>query len=217
VRRLSVAIAGPTGVIYGVRLLERLRDVPDLTRHLVLTEPARRAITAETDYAVADVRELADHVSDSAAASLPATDGMVIAPCDVATAAAVAADLGTAGDPGARNASRLGTETTSAPDSKSAVAPDPGHDLVLRAAADVLARKRPLIVLVHQSPLRVDHLRCLLRLTERGAVILPPVPAFYNRPQGLEDIVLHTVARVIDRLGLPQSFAPEWRGRQLRA
>jgi 4-hydroxy-3-polyprenylbenzoate decarboxylase len=207
VRRLLVAIAGPTGVIYGIRLLERLRDVPDLTRHLVLTEPARRAIPSETEYAVADVHELADHVSDAAAARLTAADGMVIAPCDVATAAAMV-DIGPASAPN--------TEMASAPDIGSAAGADPGHDLVLRTAAEILARGRPLIVLVHQSPLGVDHLRCLLRLTERGAVILPPVPAFYNRPQGIEDIVLHTVARVIDRLGLPQSFAPEWRGSQLR-
>jgi flavin prenyltransferase len=184
VRRLLVAIAGPTGAVYGIRLLERLREIPDLALHLVLTEPACQAIPSETEYAVADVKNLADHVSEAAAGSVPPADGMVIAACDIATASAVATGR--------------------------------GPDLIAHAAADTLARGHPLIVLVHQSPLGADHLQCLLRLTERGAIILPPMPAFYDRPQDIEDIVLHTVARVIDRLGLPQAFAREWQGSQPR-
>jgi flavin prenyltransferase len=190
VRRFLVTIAGSTGVIYGIKLLERLRDVPDVVLHLVLTEPASRAIPLETEYAVADVERLADHVS--AAATVPPADGMVIAPCDIVTAAGVAARMVTP------------------------VIAGSGHDLISRAAAETLSRGCPLIVLIHQSPLAIDHLRCLLRLSEGGAVVLPPVPAFYNRPQEVDHIVVHTVARVIDRLGLPQSLTPEWLGSQPR-
>jgi flavin prenyltransferase len=183
-RRLLVAIAGPTGVIYGIRLLERLRDLPDIGVHLILSDPARRAIPIETDYALDDVQRLSDHVAEAAAVSVPLADGMVIAPCDIATAAAVA---------------------------DGAI-----HDLIPAAAAEILGRGRPLIIVLQHSPLGVDQLRALVRLAERSATILPPAPAFYNRPQEVEHIVLHTVARVMDRLGLSQSFAPEWLGSQPR-
>jgi 4-hydroxy-3-polyprenylbenzoate decarboxylase len=191
-RQLLVAIAGPTGVIYGIRLLERLRDIPDISVHLVLSDLARRAIPIETDYALADVQRLSDHVLDAAAPGVPsadgmmiaACDGMVIAPCDIATAAAVA--------------------------------DGPTSDLIPGAAAEMLGGGRPLTIVLQHSPLGVGDLRTLLRLAERGAVVLPPAPAFYNRPQEVEHIVLHTVARVMDRLGLCQSFAPEWLGSQLR-
>jgi flavin prenyltransferase len=196
VRRLFVALAGSTGVVYGIRLLARLRQMSNLTLDLVLTEATRRAIPNETECAVADVTELADHVVDARAATVPLADAMIVAPCDMDAAAAIAARIGPAGHAGE--------------------GPTGDGDLISSTAVEILECRRPLIVMVHQSPLGVDHLRCLLRLSESGAVILPPVPAFYNRPQDVEGIVLHTVARVIDRLGLPQSFAPEWQGSQRR-
>jgi 4-hydroxy-3-polyprenylbenzoate decarboxylase len=207
VRRLLVALAAPTGVIYGVRLLERLRDVPDLALYLFLTEPARRAVALETEYAVAEVEELADQVVGAAAASLPPPDGMVIAPCDIDAAAAVAASI-------ERSSALDGSERSQRSD---VGAPGAGGlDPMPAVAAATLERGHPLILLVHQTPLGIDHLRWLLRLTERGAVIMPPVPAFYNRPPDIQDVVLHTVARVIERLGLSQSFVPEWQGHQRR-
>jgi 4-hydroxy-3-polyprenylbenzoate decarboxylase len=108
------------------------------------------------------------------------TDGMVIAPCSIKSAAAVAHCL---------------TDT-----------------LMARAADVTLKEGRPLILLVRETPLHLGHLRLLTQLAEVGAVILPPMPAFYNRPKQLDEIVDHTLARVLDRLRLPQSLVPEWRG-----
>jgi 4-hydroxy-3-polyprenylbenzoate decarboxylase len=85
-------------------------------------------------------------------------------------------------------------------------------NLIARAADVTLKEGRPLIMLVRETPLHVGHLRMMLALAEMGAVLLPPMPAFYNRPRELDDIVNHTVARVLDRLGLPQSLVAEWKG-----
>lgn len=188
--RLVVGISGATGSIYGIRLLEALRALPDVQTHVVVSYPAKRTIVEETRYTVADVEALADHRYDnkdigaSIASGSFRTAGMVIAPCSIKTAAAVATCH---------------------------------SDTLMARAADVTLKEgRPLIMLVRETPLHVGHLKCLLALAEMGAVVLPPMPAFYNRPQGLDDIVNHTVARVLDRLNLPQALVAEWPGTQPR-
>ncbi|MBI1964257.1 MAG: UbiX family flavin prenyltransferase [Candidatus Rokubacteria bacterium] len=184
--RLVVGITGASGSIYGVRLLEILRQQPDVQTHLVLSAPAKRTIVEETAYAVKDVEALATVAYDnkdigaSIASGSFRTAGMVVAPCSIKTAGAIAACY--------------------------------ADSLVGRAADVTLKEGRPLILLVRETPLHVGHLRCLLALAEMGAVILPPMPAFYNRPKDLDDIVNHTVARVLDRLGLPQTLVAEWQG-----
>jgi 4-hydroxy-3-polyprenylbenzoate decarboxylase len=186
VTRLVVAITGATGSIYGIRLLEVLRDHADVETHLVVSRPGKRTIVEETDWSIPDVEALATHRHDnndigaSIASGSFHTAGMVIAPCSIKTAAAVA---GCHSD-----------------------------NLIARAADVTLKEGRPLIMLVRETPLHVGHLRCMLALAEMGAVVLPPMPAFYSRPQGLDDIVNHTVARVLDRLRLPQTLVAEWRG-----
>lgn len=185
-RRLVVAITGATGSIYGIRLLEVLRRYNDVETHLVISSSGKRTIVEETDYAVADVEALATHRYDnndigaSIASGSFRTAGMVIAPCSIKTAAAVAACH--------------------------------SEHLVARAADVTLKEGRPLIVLVRETPLHVGHLKCMLALAEMGAVVLPPMPAFYNRPKELDDIVNHTIARVLDRLDLPQTLVSEWQG-----
>ena len=184
--RLVVAITGATGSIYGIRLLELLRGYPDLETHLVISRPGKRTIVEETDWAVADVEALATHRYDnndigaSIASGSFKTAGMVIAPCSVKSAAAVASCH--------------------------------SDNLIARAADVTLKEGRPLIMLVRETPLHLGHLRMLTTLTEMGAVVLPPMPAFYNRPREIDDIVNHTVARVLDRLNLPQSLVAEWQG-----
>ena len=184
--RLVVAITGATGSIYGIRLLELLRGYPDLETHLVISRPGKRTIVEETDWAVADVEALATHRYDnndigaSIASGSFKTAGMVIAPCSVKSAAAVASCH--------------------------------SDNLIARAADVTLKEGRPLIMLVRETPLHLGHLRMLMTLTEMGAVVLPPMPAFYNRPREIDDIVNHTVARVLDRLNLPQSLVAEWQG-----
>ena len=184
--RLVVAITGATGSIYGIRLLQVLRGYPDIETHLVVSRPGKRTIVEETDVSVAEVEALATHRYDNAdigaaiASGSFHTAGMVIAPCSIKTAAAVAACH--------------------------------SDNLIARAADVTLKEGRPLIMLVRETPLHVGHLRMMLALAEMGAVVLPPMPAFYNRPRDLDDIVNHTVARVLDRLRLPQSLVAEWKG-----
>ena len=177
--RVVVALTGATGVIYGIRLLEALGGVPDVETHLIVSTPAKRTLAEETDYSLRDVERLGHVVHDvrdigaSLASGSFRTAGMVVAPCSIRTAAAIA------------------TGVTS--------------NLVTRAADVTLKEGRPLILLVRETPLHVGHLRTLVALAEMGAVVLPPMPAFYDRPKGIEDLVNHTVARVLDRLGLPRA------------
>ncbi len=184
--RLVVGISGSTGAIYGIRLLEVLREARDLETHLVLTLPAKRTIVQETAYAVKDVEALAGQVHDNRdigaaiASGSFRTAGMVILPCSVKTAGALAACC--------------------------------GEGLLCRAADVTLKEGRPLIVGVRETPLHAGHLRQLAALAELGAVIFPPVPAFYHRPRTLDDVINHTVGRVLDRLGIPHGLGREWTG-----
>lgn len=184
--RLVVGITGATGAIYGIRLLEILRDHPDVQTHLAVSAPGKRTIVEETAYAVKEVEALATahydnkDIGASIASGSFRTLGMVIAPCSIKTAGAIASCH--------------------------------ADSLVARAADVTLKEGRPLILLVRETPLHVGHLKCMLALAEMGAVILPPMPAFYHRPKSLDDIVNHTVARVLDRLGLPQTLIAEWQG-----
>ena len=189
--RLVVGITGASGSIYGIRLLEVLRTTTDIELHLVVSVAGKRTLMEETDYRVADVEALAHHRYDvkdigaTLASGSFRTAGMVIAPCSIKTAAAIAACYA---------------------------------DTLLTRAADVTLKEgRPLILLVRETPLHLGHLRVLTSLAEMGAVVLPPMPAFYNRPKALDDIINHTVARVLDRLQLPQTLVGEWRGTSPRA
>lgn len=189
--RLVVGITGATGAIYGIRLLDILRGQSELETHLVLSLPAKRTIVEETTLPVAEVEALATHRYDnrdigaSIASGSFRTAGMIVAPCSIKTAGAVAS---------------CHTDT-----------------LIARAADVTLKEGRPLILLVRETPLHLGHLRCLASLAEMGAVIMPPAPAFYNRPRDLDDIVNGTVARVLDRLNLPQTLVPEWQGTHPRS
>lgn len=184
--RLVVGITGASGSIYGIRLLEILRTTTDIELHLVISAAGKRTLVEETDYSVADVEALAHHRYDvkdigaTLASGSFRTSGMVIAPCSIKTAAAVAACY--------------------------------ADTLMARAADVTLKEGRPLLMLVRETPLHLGHLRVLTSLAEMGAVVLPPMPAFYNRPKSLDDIINHTVARVLDRLQLPQALVGEWQG-----
>jgi 4-hydroxy-3-polyprenylbenzoate decarboxylase len=186
VRRLVVGITGASGSIYGVRLLEVLRATTDIELHLVISAAGKRTLVEETDYGVAEVEALAHQRHDvkdigaSLASGSFRTLGMVVAPCSIKTAAAIAACY--------------------------------SEGLIARAADVTLKEGRPLILVVRETPLHVGHLRMLTALAEMGAVVLPPMPAFYNRPKELDDVINHTVARVLDRLQLPQTLVGEWQG-----
>jgi flavin prenyltransferase len=190
VKRVVVGITGASGSIYGIRLLEILQRYADVELHVVLSRSGKRTLVAETDWTVADVEALAHQRYDNAdiGATLASgsfrTAGMVIAPCSIKTAAAVAACY--------------------------------ADTLISRAADVTLKEGRPLIMLIRETPLHVGHLKMMLALAEMGAVVLPPMPAFYNRPKELDDVVNHTIARVLDRLDFPQTLVGEWQGTRPR-
>lgn len=184
-----VGISGATGAIYGVRLLERLREL-EVPTHLVLSTWGKRTIEHETSYTVAEVEGMASSVEGYAnlaatisSGSFP-TRGMVIAPCTVKTLAAIAAGL--------------------------------ADNLMTRAADVVLKERRRLVLVVRETPLHEIHLENMLRLTRMGAVMFPPVPSFYNNPSTIDQMVDFTVARVLDQLDLQVSDVQRWDGRMRR-
>jgi 4-hydroxy-3-polyprenylbenzoate decarboxylase len=183
--RLIVALTGATGSIYGIRLLERLRDA-GVETHLVISRWGARTLLHETPFTKAHVEGLATAVhnpSDMGAAISSGsfrTDGMVIAPCSAKTLGAIAHGV--------------------------------GEHLIHRAADVILKERRRLVLVVREAPLSEIHLENMLRLSRMGAVILPPMPAFYNQPQSIDDIVDHTVWRVLDQFGIEAAGAPRWSG-----
>lgn len=183
---IVVAITGATGVVYGVRLLERLREA-GVPTHLVMSKWAIQTMLLETDYTVEGVKRLATevHSPDDFGASISSgsflTRGMVVAPCSMRTLAAISTGGGT--------------------------------NLVHRAADVVLKERRTLVLLPREAPLSQIHLEHMLRLAKMGAVIFPPVPAFYQRPVTVDDLVDQTVMRVLDQFGLEVNVADRWQGR----
>jgi 4-hydroxy-3-polyprenylbenzoate decarboxylase len=183
--RLIVAITGATGAIYGVRVLQRLRDVGAET-HLVMSRWGARTLLHETSWSREQVEELA--FASYAPADMGAvissgsfrTDGMIIAPCSAKTLGAIAHGY--------------------------------GENLVHRAADVVLKERRRLVLVVREAPLSEIHLENMLKLARMGAVILPPVPAFYNHPRTVDDVVEHTVARILDQFGIEVPSAMRWAG-----
>jgi 4-hydroxy-3-polyprenylbenzoate decarboxylase len=184
-RPLVVGITGASGAIYGVRLLERLQELPVET-HLIVTRWARVTIEHETGYSYAQVKELADQVygeNDQAAAVSSGsflTRGMVIAPCSTKTLAAVATGI--------------------------------SHNLICRAADVTLKERRPLVLAVREAPFSSIHLRNMLALSDMGATIFPPVPAFYHRPADIDDIVDQSVLRILDQFQFGLEDDSRWHG-----
>ena len=172
--RIVVGISGASGVAYGIRLLEALKEV-GAESHLVITKPGEMTIGYETRFAPKDVVAKADRayaVTDIAAPIASGsfrTQAMIVAPCSVRTMSEIATGVTT--------------------------------NLLTRAADVTLKERRPLILLVRESPLHLGHLRTLTQLAEIGAIILPPVPAFYAEPKSISDIVDQMVGRMLDLLG----------------
>ena len=187
-KRLIVGLSGASGAIYGVRLLQVLRNVADVETHLVMSQAARQTLSLETDLTLRDVQALADVVHDARdiAASISSgsfkTAGMVILPCSIKTLSGIVNSY---------------TDT-----------------LVTRAADVVLKERRPPVLCVREPPLHLGHLRLMTQAAELGAVIMPPVPAFYHRPQTLDDVINQTVNRVLDQfdIDLPEDLFTRWQG-----
>jgi 4-hydroxy-3-polyprenylbenzoate decarboxylase len=185
-KRIVVAISGASGAIYGVRLLQMLREIAQVQTHLTVSDAGLLNLLQELDMdraaveALADVVYAARDVGGAIASGSFQCDGMVIAPCSMRTLAAVAHGL--------------------------------SDNLITRAADVMLKERRRLILMVRETPLNLAHLRNMTSVTEMGGIIFPPVPSFYHRPQSVAELVDHTVSRVVDLLGLPQPQAPRWGG-----
>jgi len=183
--KIIVAITGATGAIYGVRILQRLRDAGAET-HLVISRWGARTLLHETPYSREQVEALAtvSYAPADMGAAISSgsfrTDGMVIAPCSAKTLAAVAHGF--------------------------------GENLVHRAADVVLKERRRLVLVVREAPLSDIHLENMLKLSRMGVVILPPLPAFYNHPTTIDDLVDQAVARMLDQFGLETRGVERWAG-----
>lgn len=181
-----VGITGASGAILGVRALEAMRTLPDVTIHLIMTEQARRTLALETSMKPSDVEKLAHVVHDeknlAAAVSSGSfkTDGMLVIPCSMKSAAAIAYSM--------------------------------NDNLLVRAADVCLKERRRLVLSVRETPLHLGHLRVLTRLAELGAVLVPPIPGFYQQPTSVDDIIDHAVGKALDALGVPNELFKRWRG-----
>jgi 4-hydroxy-3-polyprenylbenzoate decarboxylase len=184
-RRLIVGISGASGVVYGVRMLEVLREA-GVETHLVMSKAAELTLVYEMDMKPKDVRALASHFhaqtdigASISSGSFP-TMGMVIVPCSVRSMSEIAA----------------GTTGT----------------LLSRAADVVLKERRRLVLAFRETPIHAGHLRTMSQVTEMGAIIAPIVPAFYNRPKTLDDVINHTVGRLLDLFGVETKLVKRWKG-----
>lgn len=184
--RLVVGISGSTGVTYGIRLLQVLAGRPGLETHLVLTNPAKRTILHETELTIPEVEALATCVYDIR-------------------------DIGAAIASGSFKTAGMAVVPCSVK-TLSAIANCYADNLLTRAADVTLKEGRRLVVVFRETPLHAGHLRQMLRLAEAGAVILPPMPAFYHHPKTVEELIDHTIGRVLDRFGIEHDLVREWRG-----
>ena len=185
-RRIVVAITGASGAIYGVRTLQALRRVGGYEVHLVVSPSGRVTIAQETDFTPRDVEALADVVH------APGSLGAPIASGSFATAGMIVAPCSVK--------------------TLSAVANGYTAELVSRAADVQLKEGRPLLLLFRETPLHLGHLRLMTHAAEAGAIVMPPVPAFWNRPGTVEEIVDHPVGRALARLGVENPLFSEWGG-----
>ena len=184
-QRLVVGITGSSGAILGIRLLELVRPL-EIETHLVITPAGRLTIQHETNYAVSDVIKLADVFYPIRDISAPIASGSF-------------ATLGMVVIPCSIK-------------SLSAIANSYSADVLTRAADVTLKEGRPLILVVRETPLHRGHLRLMSQAAEAGAVIFPPVPAFYTHPQSLDDVITHLAGRVLARIGIENPGYSEWNG-----
>ncbi len=182
-KRIIIGISGASGVTYGVRILELLRET-DFETHLIISKAGRLNIEIETDYHPDAVEAMADFVYDhkDMAASLSSgsflTEGMVVVPCTIK--------------------------------SLSGIANSYNENLLVRAADVTLKEKRKLVLVVRETPLHVGHLRLMTLAAEMGAHLLPPVPSFYHQPKTLEDIIDQTIGKVFDYMGIEHDLFKRW-------
>jgi 4-hydroxy-3-polyprenylbenzoate decarboxylase len=185
-KKLIIGITSASGVIYGIRLLQVLKQSAEIETHLVLSAAAKATIAQEIDWKISDVEALASvvHNANDVGASIASgsfvTLGMAIVPCSIKTLSAVAHSY--------------------------------SNDLISRAADVCLKEGRPLILCVRETPLHLGHLRLMTQAAEIGATILPPIPAFYGKPTTIDEIIAGTIGRILLRLGIDNELYTKWKG-----
>jgi 4-hydroxy-3-polyprenylbenzoate decarboxylase len=185
-KRIIVGISGATGAIYGIRTLEILKEDPDVEVHLVLTDAAALTIREETDHKVKDVIALADYCYKLGDIGAPISSGSF------------------------RNEGMIIAPCSIK--SMSMISNSINTNLLIRAADVALKEKRKLILFVRETPLHIGHLRLMMNLAETGAIIHPPMPAFYSKPKTLDDVINHTVGRALDQFGVDYELFKRWAG-----
>jgi 4-hydroxy-3-polyprenylbenzoate decarboxylase len=183
-KRLIVGLSGSSGVIFGVRLLEILKTIPDVETHLVMSKGAEVTLGLETGKNAADVKALADVVHDpgNLAAAISSGSfrvmGMAVVPCSMKSLAQIALSV--------------------------------GDNLLARAADVTLKERRKLVLVPRETPLHLGHLRHMVAVTEMGGVILPPVPSFYHRPKTIMDLVDQTIGKLLDQFEIEHDLFRRW-------
>jgi 4-hydroxy-3-polyprenylbenzoate decarboxylase len=185
-RRLVVAITGATGAVYGLRLLQHLRSTPEVETHLIVSDAAVLTLHQETGWQRKEVEALADVVHKLR-------------------------DIGAAVASGSFQSDGMVVAPCSMR-TLAAVAHGLSDNLITRAADVVLKERRRLVLMVRETPFNLAHLRNMTAVTEMGGIIFPPLPSFYNKPASIDEMVDHTVSRVIDLFGIPNTLAPRWAG-----
>lgn len=186
--RLIIGMAGASGLIYGIRMLEVLKDLKNVETHLVMSATAKMNAAIETDWDIAGIEGLADvvHSIRDVAATIASgsfkTDGMVVAPCSMKTLSAITHSY--------------------------------ADNLLVRAADVVLKEQRRLVLMPRETPLHVGHCKLMYEAAQLGAIIAPPMPALYNRPETIDDIINHSVGRVLDLFGIDPGIVKRWAGTQ---
>jgi 4-hydroxy-3-polyprenylbenzoate decarboxylase len=184
--RLIVGISGASGVVYGIRLLQVLSKIAGIETHLIISEAGELNIRYETDWKIEDVKAMANFSYDVRDLGAPPSSGSFQTDGMVIAPCSIK--------------------------TMSALANSYSENLLIRAGDVTLKERRRLVLLVRETPLHVGHLRNMQKLAEAGAIIMPPVPAFYHKPQTIQDIIDHTVGKVLDIIGIEHALFQRWSG-----
>lgn len=185
-KRIVVGISGASGTIYGVRLLQVLKDMDEIETHVIVSRGARVTMELETGTKPEEVEKPADylHAPDNLAAAVSSgsfkTEGMIVIPCSMKSLSMIAHSI--------------------------------DDNLLVRAADVTLKERRKLVLVPRETPLHLGHLRAMVAVTEMGGVILPPVPSFYHKPRTIEDIIDQTIGKVLDQFGINHRLFDRWTG-----
>lgn len=189
-KKIIIAISGASGAIYGIRVLEALKQLK-VESHLVISKAAHLTISHETSYSIEHVRNLSDYnynildIGARISSGSFLVSGMIIAPCSMSTLASIATGI--------------------------------EDNLMTRAAGVVLKERKKLALMARESPLHSGHLENMLKVSNYGGIIVPPVPSFYHLPQTLDDIINHSVCRILDLFDLPVVLVKRWDGLPAKA